>query len=232
MLGNIVNAAAILVGSLAGVILRRGISQRYKDIIMNGLGFAVALIGVKMAIKTHNELIIVFSMVLGGMIGEALNIDKLLMDLGNKLNELVKAKEEGFVRAFVTCSLIYCVGAMAVMGALESGLTGQHKILFAKATIDGISSIIFASTMGIGVAFSSLVVLIYQGGITILAASLKSFMTEPVLTEMTSAGGLLILAIALNILGIKEFKVANLLPALLAAIVITGLVTTYFPVFY
>lgn len=232
MLGNIVNALAILIGALTGVILRRGISQRYKEIIMQGLGFAVALIGAKMAIKTHNELIIVFSMVLGGIIGEALDIDKFLLTLGNKLNELVKAKEEGFVRAFVTSSLVYCVGAMAVMGALESGLTGQHKILFAKATIDGISSVIFASTMGIGVAFSSLAVLVYQGSITLLATSVKSLMTEPVLTEMTAAGGLLIMAIALNILGIKEFKVANLLPALFAAIVITGLVTAFFPSYY
>lgn len=232
MLGTIVNAAAIIIGSLTGIFLEKGISQRYKDIIMHGLGFTVALIGAKMAIQTHNELIIVFSMVSGAMIGETLNIDKILMNLGNKLNELVKAKEDGFVRAFVTSSLVYCVGAMAVMGSLESGLTGQHKILFAKATIDGISSVIFASTMGIGVAFSSLAVLVYQGGITLLASTVKSLMTEPVLTEMTATGGLLILAIALNILGVKEFKVANLLPALVTAILITALITVYFPAYY
>lgn len=232
MLGTAVNAATIIVGALIGVLLRKGISQRYKELIMNGLGLAVALIGAKMAFQSHNELIIVLSLVLGALLGETLDIDGALLKMGNKLNDMVKAKEDNFVAAFVTSSLVYCVGAMAVMGALESGLTGQHKILFAKATIDGISAVIFASTMGIGVAFSSLAVFIYQGGITLLASSLKNVMTQPVIAEMTATGGLLILAIALNILGLKEIKVANLLPALLAAVLITAVLTVYFPAYY
>lgn len=232
MLGTIVNAAAILVGALLGVFLRKGIPQRYKDVIMQGVGLAVALIGAKMALQTQNELLVIISLVLGGLLGEAIDLDKLLQKLGSKLSDLVKTSEHGFVKGFVSSSLVYCVGAMAIMGSLQSGLTGEHKILFAKATLDGISSIIFASSMGIGVAFSSLAVFVYQGAITLLAGSVKPLMTESVLMEMTATGGLLIIAIASNILEIKEFKVANLLPALFVVIIITRLVTVYYPSFY
>lgn len=221
MLGTFVNAGAIILGAVVGILLRTGIAQRFRNIIMQGLGLAVALIGLRMALKTNNELIIIFSLVIGGFIGEAINIDLFLQRVGHRLNSLIKTGESEFVKAFVSTTLIYCVGAMSIMGSLESGLTGQHTILYAKAVIDGFSAIIFASTMGLGVIFSSLSVIVYQGSITLLAGSVKTLMTEPVLNEMTAAGGILILAIASNVLEIKEFKVANLLPAVLIAIIIT-----------
>jgi len=222
MLGTVVNMAAIIAGATMGVFLRRGISERYKAVIMQGIGLTVALIGLKMALKTNNELIVIFSMAVGGFLGEALDIDRMLESLGTRLKNLFASGEGDFVKGFVTSSLVFCVGAMSVMGSLESGLTGQHRILFAKSLIDGISAVIFASTMGWGVVFSGISVLLYQGSITLLAGAVKVFMTEAVMAEMTAVGGLLIIAISSNILGIKQFKVANLLPAIFVAIILTS----------
>lgn len=229
MLGTIINTVAIIIGALVGIVLRRGIAERYKDTIMQGLGLAVGLIGLNMAVKTANELVVILSLVIGGIIGEALDIDSFLNRIGQRLNQLVNSGEGDFVKAFVSTSLIYCVGAMAIMGALQSGLTGEHKILFAKATIDGISSVIFASTMGLGVLFSALSVFIYQGIITLLAGGIKGLLTDAVIREMTATGGLLIIGVASSILGIKQFKVANLLPAIFVAIAFASLAARWFP---
>ena len=182
-----------------------------------------------MAIESNNILIIIFSMVIGGLIGEAINIDRRLESLGEKLNARFGSGEAEFVQGFVTSSLVYCIGAMAIMGSLESGLTGNHEILYAKAVLDGVSAIVFASTMGIGVAFSGIAVFIYQGSITLLAGIVKVFMTDAIITEMTATGGLLIIAIASSILGIKKFNIANLLPAIFVAVAITMLVVRWFP---
>lgn len=229
MLGTVVNTIAIIIGTLFGILLRKGIAERYKDTIMQGLGLAVGLIGINMAIKTANELVVILSLVVGGLIGETLKIDNFLNRLGQRLNQLVKSGEGDFVRAFVSTSLVYCVGAMAIMGSLESGLTGEHKILFAKATLDGISAVVFASTMGIGVLFSALSVFIYQGALTLLAGGVKIFLTDTVIREMTATGGLLIIGIASSILGIKQFKVANLLPAVFVAVIFASLAARWFP---
>lgn len=218
MLGTLVNTGAIITGALLGILLGTGIPQKYKDIIMQGLGLAVALIGLKMALRTNNELIVIFSLAAGAVIGEALDLEGRLENLGVKLNKLFASEDGEFVKGFVTSSLVFCVGAMAIMGSLESGLTGQHKILYAKSLLDGIGAIVFASTMGVGVVFSGISVLIYQGCITLLAGAIKPFMTEAVIAEMTATGGLLIIAISSNVLGIKSFKIANLLPAIFIAV--------------
>jgi len=223
MLGTGVNAAAIAVGALVGMTLRKGIPTRYKDTVMQALGIAVALIGIKMALQSKNELIVIISLAAGAVVGEALRIEDVLERLGEKLQSAFNSNDSDFVKGFVTCSLVYCVGAMSIMGALESGLTGQHKILFAKSLLDGISSIIFASTLGAGVIFSGLSVLLYQGGLTLLAGTVKVFLTEAVIAEMTSTGGLLILAISANILGLSKFKTGNLLPAIIVAAVLAFL---------
>lgn len=231
MLGTIVNVVTIVLGSTIGLILKKGISERYKETVMQGLGLTILLIGLKMSFQANNELIVILSLVIGGLIGEGLKIDYYLDVLAQKLQGAVGAKEGDFVKAFVTTSLVYCVGAMAIMGPIESGLTGSHKILFAKSTLDGISAVVFASTLGIGVIFSALPVFIYQGGITILAVALKDILSQPVIDYMTATGGLLIVAIGLNILAIKELKVANLLPAVFIAIAITILALNFFPTY-
>lgn len=226
MLGTVVNSAAIIVGALIGIFLRKGIPMKYRTTIMQGIGLSVALIGIKMALKTNNELIVIISMVIGGAIGELLNIQGMLEKMGQKINSLISKKDVDFVKGFVTTTLIFCVGAMSILGALESGITGNHKILFAKSVLDGVSSVIFASTFGWGVVFSSFSVFLYQGTLTLLAGLVKGFLTEAVLAEVTATGGLLILGIAANVLEIKEIKVANLLPALLIAAIISNMLIT------
>ncbi|WP_350445886.1 DUF554 domain-containing protein [Anaeromonas frigoriresistens] len=214
LLGTIVNFLAILAGGLIGVNIKHGLKDNYKGIIMNGLSLVVIVIGLTSALESNNILIVIFSVVLGSLVGEALGIDKKLNVLGNVLEKKLGRGDSNFSKGFVTASLIYCVGAMAIVGSLESGLTGNHDTLFAKSVIDGITAIVFASTLGIGVAFSAVSVLIYQGTITILASLLNNVLTDAVTLDMAAVGGLLIIGIGINILEIKEIKVSNMLPAI------------------
>lgn len=231
MLGTIVNFIAIILGSLMGLAFKKGIPEKYKKTILQGLGMAVVLIGLKMGFKANNELIVILSLVVGGLIGEMIKIDYHLENFAALLQKRVGSQEGDFVKAFVSASLIYCVGAMAILGAIESGLTGSHKILFTKSSLDFITSIILTSSLGIGVIFSAFVVLIYQGLITILASGIKDLLIEPVITYLTATGGMLIVGIGLNILEIKKINVANLLPAIFVAIIFTMLALKWFPNF-
>lgn len=218
MLGSIVNFLAIIIGGILGLLLKKGIPERISKTIIEGLALCVFFIGVSGMLKGSNVLLIIFSIVIGGIIGEVIDIDKLINNLGKKIEEKFEGKGN-ISEAFVTTSLLYCVGAMAIVGSLQSGLEGNHKILFAKSILDGISSIIFASTMGIGVLFSAFSVLLYQGAITLLAFTLKNILTTATINEMTSIGSLLILGISLNMLKITNIKIANLLPSVLIPIV-------------
>lgn len=223
MLGTIVNSLAIIAGAIIGILFGQALPEKMKKTVIQGIGLAVLLIGISMALQTKNTLIVIASLVIGGIIGEWIDIEYRLQQLGNWLEKtLSKGKSQGnFTKAFVTTSLIYCVGAMAIMGALESGLKGEHSILYAKAMLDGISAIVFASSMGIGVLASVVPVFLYQGGITLSASLLQGLLSAPVIAEMTATGGLLILGIGLNILEIKEIKVGNLLPGIFVAIPLT-----------
>ncbi len=217
MLGTIVNALAILAGSLVGLLFTRGIPDNYKEIVMNGVGLAVVLIGLKSALVSDNLMVVIFSVIIGALLGEFLKIETHLENMGNRLEKAVVSRSSdtrSFARGFVTASLVFCVGSMAIIGSLESGLTGNHQTLFAKSILDGVTSIIFASAMGIGVAFSSIAVFLYQGSITIMAFFLKNFLVPETIGQMTSVGGLLILAIGLNLLKITTIKVGNLLPGI------------------
>jgi uncharacterized membrane protein YqgA involved in biofilm formation len=214
MLGTIVNVVAIVVGGIVGAVLKGGISPKIGDTVMKGLALSVLLVGIMNALKVNNLLLVIIAMVLGGILGEWLDIDLKLKTIGDNIGLKLKGKGGRVSDGFVTGSLLYCVGAMAIVGSLESGLTGNHQILFAKSVLDGISSIIFASTLGIGVIFSAITVLVYQGAITLAASSLQPFLAEAVKADMNSIGGLLIIGISLNMLGVHNLKVANLLPAI------------------
>ncbi|SMB87568.1 hypothetical protein SAMN00017405_1720 [Desulfonispora thiosulfatigenes DSM 11270] len=229
MLGTIVNVLAIILGSVIGLNLKKGMPARFKEVIMQGIGLTVILIGLKMSLNVNNEIIVIIALVLGGLLGEYLNIDYRLNQFGERLKSIIGSKDGGFVNGFVTASLIYCVGAMAIMGSIESGLNGNHQILFAKSSLDGISAIVFSSTLGIGVMFSALAVFIYQGILTLLAVAVKDFLTQDIITYMSCVGGLLIVGIGFNILGIKEFKVANLLPAVFIVIIVVYIGIYFFP---
>ncbi|NLY84949.1 MAG: DUF554 domain-containing protein [Tissierellia bacterium] len=219
MLSTIVNVIAIIAGSILGILIKKGIKEEYKNTIMDGIGLAVVIIGIMGAIESQNIMLVIASIVVGSIIGEALKIEKRLDNLGNRLQNKFGGEDSNFSKGFVTASLVYCVGAMAIVGSLEAGIQGNHETLFAKSILDGISSIIFASTLGIGVAFASIPVLIYQGGITLLANLVKDLLTPEVINEMSAVGSILIMAIGINILEIRKIKVGNMLPAIFIPII-------------
>ncbi len=219
MLGTIVNTTAVIIGGILGVLLKHGIKQNYKDTIMQGISLAVIVIGLQNAFKTQNLLLVIISIVVGSIIGEFIGINDRLNSFGDWVESKIGNGKSNFSKGFVTASLIYCVGAMAIVGALESGLSGNHQTLFAKSILDGISSIVFASTLGIGVIFSSISIFLYQGLITLGASMIKPLLTEMVINEMTAIGGILIMGISFNILKIKKINIANMLPAIFIPII-------------
>lgn len=225
MKGTLVNASVVLLGSVLGLLLRSSFPERYQKTVMQGLGLAVLLIGLEMALKTKNVLIIILSIVLGGLSGEWLDIDARLNRFGTWMSEQTKGKYGNVGQGFVAASLIYCVGAMAIVGAIQDGLTGDATTLYAKSMLDGISAVVLSSAMGVGVALSSVTILLYQGSISLLAGQLSAVLGDAVIREMTAVGGVLIVGIAILMLEIKTIKVANLLPAVFFAAVIA----TYWP---
>jgi uncharacterized membrane protein YqgA involved in biofilm formation len=214
VLGTVVNAIAIVAGSLIGLLFRGGIPQAYNQTVMQAIGLAVILIGFKGALKGENFLLIILSLAIGAVLGEGLKIEARLERLGQWLQRRFAVAGDGIARGFVTASLLFCVGSMAIVGALESGLSGDHQTLFAKSVLDGITAIIFASTLGIGVIFSAAAVFLYQGLITLTASSMREFLVPETIRQMTAVGGLLIIAIGINILEIKRIRVGNMLPAI------------------
>lgn len=213
LLGTCINAGAIVVGGLIGLVLKGGIPKKIKVTMLQGIGLCVLLIGILGLDKVNNELVVIISMVIGAIIGEAIDIDKQFKNLGIRVEKLFKGSKSNIAEGFVATSLLFCVGAMAITGALESGLMGKHNILSSKAVLDGITSIIFASTMGVGVILSGISVFIYQGIIAIGASFVKDVLGPLAISDMTAIGSLLIMAIGFNLLEITKIKIANLLPA-------------------
>ncbi|MGG1686458.1 DUF554 domain-containing protein [Pseudalkalibacillus sp. NRS-1564] len=228
LLGTVVNGAAIIAGTLIGTVSSR-IPEQTKTTIMQGLALVVSVIGLQMAMKSEQFLIVIGSLVLGGILGEYWNLEGKLNGLGKWIERKTGAASEGSVaQAFVTATLVYVVGAMAILGALDSGLRNDHSILFTKSLIDGFTAIMFTATLGYGVLFSAIPVMLYQGVLALFAAQINQFVPQALLdafiAEVTSAGGIMILAIGLNLLGIVKIRVANFLPALLiAAILVSSL---------
>jgi uncharacterized membrane protein YqgA involved in biofilm formation len=219
MLGNMVNFFAIIIGAFVGVLLKGGIPKRVGDTVMNGLALCVLYIGISGALKTKNDLLVILSIAIGAVIGEILNIDNLFKRLGGFLEAKFSSKYGRVSEGFVSASLIYCVGAMAILGSLQSGLNGKHDILFSKSILDGVSAIVFASTLGIGVLFSAFAVLLYQGSITMFAFVLSPLLVPDIVTDMGAAGSLLIIGLGLNMLNATKIKVANMLPAVFIPII-------------
>lgn len=222
VIGTLINVSTIVVGSLLGILLKRGIKKRIADTVMHGLGLCVLLIGLSGALKTQNTLLIILSMVFGGALGAAIGIEERITRLGawaqmkleRKSSHVTGEQESTFAKGFVTASLVFCVGAMAVVGSLDSGIRGDHSTLVAKALLDGIAAVVFAGTFGIGVILSAVPVLLYQGSISLLGALVAPLLNEVVVMEMSAVGGLLIVGIGLNMIFEKNIKVANLLPSI------------------
>ena len=213
LLGTFINTGAISLGGGLGLVLKGGIPKKIKVTMMQGIGLCVLLIGILGLDKINNEMVVIISVVIGAILGETIDIDLRFENLGKKIESLFKGGKSNIAEGFVTCSLLYCVGAMAITGALESGLMAKHSILSSKAILDGITAIIFASTMGIGVILSSVSVFIYQGAIAFGASFAKDILGPLAISDMTAIGSLLIMAIGFNLLGITKIKIANLLPA-------------------
>lgn len=229
-LGTIVNAAAVIVGSILGLVLKFGIPERFKSTIMQAISLSVIFIGISGVLqgifKVLNSgkidrqyiMLMIFSLVIGGLVGETLKIEDFLDKLGERIkkavSKVIKSENSTFTEGFVTASLVFCVGAMAIVGSLEDGLNRNFAVLFAKSILDGVTSVVFSATLGIGVMFSSVVVLLYQGAITLLAGLLKPLLTDTVVLQMSMVGSVLIFAIGLNMLGVSKIKVGNLLPAI------------------
>jgi uncharacterized membrane protein YqgA involved in biofilm formation len=221
MIGTVVNTILVIAGSLIGMLLRKGIPENIKKIIMFGLGLFSCILGGKMGFEMQRPLLVVLSLILGGVLGEILHIEDLLESIGTKLKHLVKARgETSFAQGFVFASLLFCVGPMTILGSIQAGLQNKPELLFIKSLMDGVSSIILASGLGLGVIFSALTVLVIQGGLTLLARQF-SFLTDPVyLNDFTSVGGIMIFAIGLRLLDVKRIKVSNFLPALVIVLLL------------
>ena len=220
MTGTIVNAGAILVGGLIGLAAAGRIPERVKTILMQALGLSTLIIGLQMALSAREVIPIVSSLLLGALTGELLRIEDGLERIGHWLKKRARSDSSTFVTGFVTTSLLYCTGAMVVVGAIQDGTTGNATTLYIKAMLDGVASIAFASTLGIGVLFSAASVLLLQGSITLLSSNLAFLQQPTVLGSITTTGGLLIVAIAINLLNIAKIRIGNLLPALFYAVLI------------
>jgi len=215
MTGTIINATAIIVAGLIGLTLRKGIPDNISRTMQDGLGLLIIIIGIQYGLKADNLAVIGISLALGAAVGEWRRWEARLEHLGQRLQKRFGNGASSFVKGFVSASLLFCVGAMAVVGALEDGLTGNYQILLVKSMLDAIFSMLFAASMGIGVLFSAIPVLLYQGAISLGAGFLKPILTGAMLDNITSLGGVLIAGLGLNILGVTRIRVANLLPGIL-----------------
>lgn len=222
-LGTVVNVVCVVLGGMIGILAKKGIPSRFADLLMNGIGLVTLSIGMSFAIKSENILIVVLSIVLGGIVGEWIDLDAQLEKGATFVRSKMKGDGNQVAEGMIAATLLFCVGSMAIMGSLDSGLRGDHSILFTKAIMDGIAAALFASTMGVGVILSAIPLFIYQGFITLSASLLEPVLTAAVITELSAVGGVLLLGLSLSILEIKKIKVVNLLPALLFAVLITTL---------
>ena len=223
MIATFVNCGVIIVGCIVGLFIKGGIPERFNKIIMNGLALCAMFIGFSGALEGNNTIITIVSMAVGALIGELINIDKWLNKLGETIQKKLdkgNGKESRIAEGFVNASLLFCVGAMSIVGALQAGLAGNYDTIYAKTVLDGVSSIIFSASMGIGVIFSSVTVLLYQGGITLCASFLSGILSQVVIAEMTAVGSLMIVGLGLNLLEVTDIKIANLLPGILVPVVL------------
>lgn len=215
MLGVLVNTATVIIGSAIGIVFKKGISQKISNAVMIAIGACTICIGISGCLSGKNILITIISMVLGTIAGTVIDIDKQINRVGDFFKSKFSKTGSTFTEGFVTGCLIFCVGAMTITGSIDSGITGDNSTIFAKSLLDLISSMMLASALGIGVMFSSLFVLVFQGGLVLLAQYIGPFLGEAVIGELTCVGSIIIILLGLNIVGISKFKVADLLPAIL-----------------
>jgi uncharacterized protein len=221
MLATIVNAAAVVLGSLVGLALNRRIGDRIKEVLYSGIGVITLVIGMSMALEMQRVLYLALAVVTGGILGSWWGVENGILRLGEFLRSRFQRSNTGseFAYGFLSASVLFCVGAMAIIGSFRAGVEGDYQLLFTKSVMDGFISILLAASMGIGVAFSALVILLYQGGLTLLAGQISPWVSELMLSEITAVGGALILMIGINLLNLRHIKTADYIPAILVVIV-------------
>jgi uncharacterized protein len=232
MLGTAINVGSILAGSVIGVSIGSRLPERMRQTVLNGLGLLTLLVGLQMALGTGNVLIVLGAILLGGLLGEILRIHDGLERFGAFLQSVLSGSRDSlFGEGFVTASLVFCIGPMAILGSIQDGMTGDYRLLTVKSVLDGFAAIAFSASLGWGVSLSALSILLYQGGITLFATTLSRILTDPMITEMTAAGGLIIVGISLKLLDLKDIRLANFLPALAIApliVLIVPLIRSFF----
>ncbi len=219
-MGTLVNAGAVILGSVIGLIFHKRFPERIAAIVFMGIGLFTLFLGINMASKTGNFLVMIFSIVPGSIIGELLNIEGRMQRLSDFLKRAIGSGDDCFSEGFVTSFLLFCMGSMTILGAIEEGLGGRPHLLLAKSVLDGFSSIALSASLGVGVLFSAIPLLIYQGGITLFASSLHHVLTPKLVNELTAVGGLLLIGLGINILKIKQLPILNMLPSLIIAAIL------------
>jgi len=220
---TLANAITVALGSIVGLLFQDVFTDDMKEIMFQAIGLGTILIGVKMALKLPDGymLVFIFSLILGGILGELIHLDTLLSQLSDLLKSSIGSEESTFTEGLITAFLLFCIGSMTIVGALEEGLTGSKELLYVKAMLDGFSSIALAATFGLGVIFSIIPMVLFQGGITLGAVRLQKLMTENVIDTLSAVGGVLILGISINMLKLGDINLENLLPALLFAVLLS-----------
>ena len=235
MTGTLLNIATVLIGGTLGLLFGARVPERLKATVVTGMGLFTAAVGIQMFLKTENPIIVLGSLLIGALLGEWWRIEDGLQALGQILEKRFSKNggdSEGasskFVRGFLTACLLFCVGPMTILGSIQDGLTGNYNLLAVKSVLDGFASLAFASTLGPGVLFSSLVILVYQGGLSLLAAQLNSIVTPSMMNEMTATGGVILMGLAISsLLEIKKIRTGNFLPALAIAPLIVWILSIF-----
>ncbi len=227
MIATIINSVAIIVGTALGLLAKKGLSKRASEIAFDATGVISLVIGISMAIKTEHILAFVISLLFGGLMGSAIGIEAAIKNLGEFIkkrfvkNDDISDANSSFAYGFLNASVLFCVGAMTILGCFKAGAEGDYSLLLTKSVMDGVMSIMFASTMGIGVGFSALSVLLYQGALTLLAVWVKPFVNDVMLNELSAAGGALVMMVGINLLNLKKIRTGDFLPALVLIVILS-----------
>lgn len=227
MTGTWINIAAIVVGSSLGLLFGLRLPERFRKIVFQGIALFTIFLGIKMALRSEDPLIMILSIVMGGLLGEWWQLEKHLESFAEKIRKLSGSRNEKFSEGLLTAFLLFCMGSLTILGALEEGLGGSADLLITKSIMDGFSSVILAAGLGVGVLFSIIPLFLYQGGLTMLSSSIEPYLSNAMIEEMTAVGGLMLIGLGLSILEIKKIKLINYLPALIMALLLSWFFTKF-----
>lgn len=214
-MGTLFNVITVIVGSCIGLLVRKRLSKRFIDVVFAGLGLFTIFLGISMALKSEEMLLMIFALVIGGLLGEAIQVEQSLNRLSDLLKKRINSSNSQFTEGLTTAFMLFCVGSLTILGAFEEGLGNKPNLLITKGVMDGFSSIALSTAFGVGVLFSAIPLLLYQGGLTLFASFLAPVLSNAIITELSAVGGVMIIGIGINILEIKKLPVVNMLPALL-----------------